>query len=64
LDSVDWVGVVVPQENNSNRVAALVFDSTNLKKLFDKALQDLALLGRSLMYEMPILIPLDTTSGT
>jgi hypothetical protein len=63
LDSVDWVGVVVPQENNSNRVEALVFDSTNLKKLFDKALQDLALLGRSLMYEMPIFIPLDTTSG-
>jgi hypothetical protein len=62
LDSVDLVVVVVPQENNSNIVEALVFDSTKLKKLFDKALQELALAGRSLSFEMPIFIPLDTAS--
>ena len=62
LDSVDLIVVVVPQENNSNGVEVLAFDSTKLKKFFDKALQDLALADRSLSFEMPIFVPLDLTS--
>jgi hypothetical protein len=60
LPKVDLVIVVVPAENDSEKIEALTFSRETMTDVFDEALRALRRQKREPAYGIPIFVPLDT----